>query len=272
MATPIAVEGMHISGDEAVVADGAVEFAQKLAELYVDEAKWRLVAEAARLSVAKHFSVDVAAKRWASLESELALRSDAFRHALSEGSSAFQKPCPASGRYGTSSVVPLSDKRSDPPSFVPVPLKSGETLKSAAPLTDLRYHGVDAEELATVCSAHKACVGFCSRPEATSRVFLSPVEATTKAEGPGPALCHAAPGAPPSTGVAFTRVSQKAPHYVFSAQYSSKKWRVSRDAAEAFCGADAKCTAYCQNPSGNCLLYTSPSPRDATLSRMPSSA
>ena len=26
------------------------------------------------------------------------------------------------------------------------------------------------------------------------------------------------------------------------------------------------------DPRGNCLLYTSPSPRDATLSRMPSSA
>ena len=52
-----------------------------------DEATWRKVAEAARLSVAKHFSVDVAAKRWASFESELALRSDSFRHALSEGSS-----------------------------------------------------------------------------------------------------------------------------------------------------------------------------------------
>ena len=87
VATPIAVEGMHISSGEAVVADGAVEFARKLAEIYVDEAKWRNVAEAARLSVAKHFSVDVAAKRWASLESELALRSDSFRHALSEGSS-----------------------------------------------------------------------------------------------------------------------------------------------------------------------------------------
>ena len=50
-------------------------------------------------------------------------------------------------------------------------------------------------------------------------------------------------------------MSQKAPHYVFSAQYSSKKWRVSRDAAEALCGADAKCTGYCQNPSGNTLFY-----------------
>ena len=255
VATPIAVEGMHISSGEAVVADGAVKFARKLAELYVDEGRWRAVAEAARLSVAKHFSVDVAAKRWASLESELALRSDAFRHALSEGSSAFQKPCPASGRYGTSSVVALSDRRSDPPSFIPVTLKIGETLKSAAPLTDLRYHGVDAEELAIVCSAHKACVGFCLRPEGTSRVFLSPIEATTKAEGPGPAACHAAPGAPAATGVAYSRVSQKVPHYVFSAQYSSKKWRVSRDAAEAFCAQDVTCTAYCQNPAGNTLFY-----------------
>ena len=40
VATPIAVEGMHISSGEAVVADGAVEFARKLAEIYVDEAKW----------------------------------------------------------------------------------------------------------------------------------------------------------------------------------------------------------------------------------------
>ena len=86
-------------------------------------------------------------------------------------------------------------------------------------------------------------------------MFLSPIEATTKAEGPGPALCHAAPGAPPSTGVAFSRVSQKAPHYVFSAQYASKKWRVSRDAAEAFCAQDVTCTGYCQNPSGNTLFY-----------------
>ena len=106
-----------------------------------------------------------------------------------------------------------------------------------------------------MCSAHKACVGFCLRPEATSRVFLSPIEATTKAEGPGPATCHAAPGAPPSTGVAFSRVSQKAPHYVFSAQYSAKKWRVSRDAAEAFCAQDVTCTGYCQNPAGNTLFY-----------------
>ena len=37
-----------------------------------------------------------------------------------------------------------------PPSFIPVPLKSGETLKSAAPLSDLRYHGVNEEELMTV--------------------------------------------------------------------------------------------------------------------------
>ena len=29
---------------------------------------------------------------------------------------------------------------------------------------------------------------------------------------------------------------------------------------------------YCKNPTKPCLLYTSPSPRDATLSRMPSSA
>ena len=28
----------------------------------------------------------------------------------------------------------------------------------------------------------------------------------------------------------------------------------------------------CRRPSDGCLLYTSPSPRDATLSRMPSSA
>jgi hypothetical protein len=86
-------------------------------------------------------------------------------------------------------------------------------------------------------------------------VFLSPIESTTKAEGPGPALCRAAPSVAAQTGVAFTRVSQKAPHYVFSAPYASKKWRVSRDAAEAFCGADAKCTAYCQNPAGNTLFY-----------------
>ena len=255
VATPIAVEGMHISGDEAVVADGAVEFARKLAEIYGDEATWRKVAEAARLSVAKHFSVDVAAKRWASLESELALRSDSFRHALSEGSSLHQGSCSSAGRYGTSSVVARADERSEPPAFVPVPLKMGETLKSAAPLSDLRYHGVHEEELMTVCSSHKNCVGFCLRPEATSRVFLSPIESTTKAEGPGPALCRAAPGAPPSTGVAFTRVSQRAPHYVFSAQYSTKKWRVSRDAAEAFCAQDVTCTGYCQNPSGNTLFY-----------------
>ena len=31
-------------------------------------------------------------------------------------------------------------------------------------------------------------------------------------------------------------------------------------------------TMFFLDPSGNCLLYTSPSPRDATLSRMPSSA
>ncbi len=30
---------------------------------------------------------------------------------------------------------------------------------------------------------------------------------------------------------------------------------MSRDAAEAFCGADVKCTAYCQNPAGNTLFY-----------------
>ena len=33
-----------------------------------------------------------------------------------------------------------------------------------------------------------------------------------------------------------------------------------------------KLTLYAEGPCNNCLLYTSPSPRDATLSRMPSSA
>ena len=39
--------------------------------------------------------------------------------------------------------------------------------------------------------------------------------------------------------------------------------------SRSFCSA---CKAPCSTCSGSCLLYTSPSPRDATLSRMPSSA
>lgn len=257
VATPIAVEGMHISGEEAVVADGAEDFAQKLVEIYVDEARWRRVQRAAKESVARHFSVDVAAARWASLEKELSLSNDALRQALFEGSSTLQKraSCSRQGRYGTHSLVSLRDRRADAPAFVGIDLKPGTTLKSFAPSSDLRFHGVDADDLETVCAAHKACVGFCLRPEATSRVFLSPIEAITKTEGPGPARCQAAPAAPPTDAVAFARVSQKAPHYVFAAQYKTRKWRISRDAAEAFCAAEKTCTAYCQNPAGNTLFY-----------------
>ena len=36
--------------------------------------------------------------------------------------------------------------------------------------------------------------------------------------------------------------------------------------------SDPKCTTSCRDPLLNCLLYTSPSPRDRQKSRMPSSA
>ena len=44
--------------------------------------------------------------------------------------------------------------------------------------------------------------------------------------------------------------------------------------AATSCGCDSGCQAGgpLRERIGNCLLYTSPSPRDATLSRMPSSA
>ena len=46
---------------------------------------------------------------------------------------------------------------------------------------------------------------------------------------------------------------------------ANNTWSQAADSEIEFCMADV-------DPNGNCLLYTSPSPRDATLSRMPSSA
>ena len=47
-----------------------------------------------------------------------------------------------------------------------------------------------------------------------------------------------------------------------------KSSSIHQTKAEGFEGDDFLNSVVC----GNCLLYTSPSPRDATLSRMPSSA
>ena len=47
---------------------------------------------------------------------------------------------------------------------------------------------------------------------------------------------------------------------------------VGTDLSQIFDTTRPACEAACLNTAGCCLLYTSPSPRDATLSRMPSSA
>ena len=44
------------------------------------------------------------------------------------------------------------------------------------------------------------------------------------------------------------------------------------DTEVGYTGGDNKDPDYRNHPGHACLLYTSPSPRDATLSRMPSSA
>ena len=74
VATPMALEGMHVKPGEAVVAEGAQAFARALASTYVDERRWRSVAAAARASAAEHFSVAKAAARWARLEDALVPR------------------------------------------------------------------------------------------------------------------------------------------------------------------------------------------------------
>ena len=50
------------------------------------------------------------------------------------------------------------------------------------------------------------------------------------------------------------------------------RYHCDQDTLKRLIDNDLIALKYKTNPNGSCLLYTSPSPRDATLSRMPSSA
>ncbi|GAB3515233.1 glycosyltransferase [Pseudoxanthomonas daejeonensis] len=61
VATTCAVEGMHLrDGVDVVVADDATGFADAVAELYADRARWQSQAQAGLDNIARHFSLDAA--------------------------------------------------------------------------------------------------------------------------------------------------------------------------------------------------------------------
>ena len=61
VATGCAVEGMHLrDGEDVLVADAAVAFADAVLRLHDDEALWSRLAANGRVSVATHFSLDAA--------------------------------------------------------------------------------------------------------------------------------------------------------------------------------------------------------------------
>jgi GT2 family glycosyltransferase len=61
VATPVAVEGMHLTGgDDVLVADDALAFAEAVQRAYGDEALWRRLSDGGRRNIEQHFSRDVA--------------------------------------------------------------------------------------------------------------------------------------------------------------------------------------------------------------------
>ena len=73
------------------------------------------------------------------------------------------------------------------------------------------------------------------------------------------------------------RVAATSPGSVAECRGTAARLSCSAPQASAPCGGGAECLGDHTEPRGTtrdhaCLLYTSPSPRDATLSRMPSSA
>jgi glycosyltransferase involved in cell wall biosynthesis len=61
VATACAVEGMHLrDGEDVLVADEPLAFAEAIVRLYTDEALWTQLRDAALVSVEKHFSIDAA--------------------------------------------------------------------------------------------------------------------------------------------------------------------------------------------------------------------
>jgi glycosyltransferase involved in cell wall biosynthesis len=59
VATPCAVEGMHLrAGEDVLVADDAMTFAEAVVRAYHDEALWQRLAANGLLNVERHFSLE----------------------------------------------------------------------------------------------------------------------------------------------------------------------------------------------------------------------
>ena len=68
VATRMSIEGMHlVEGEEVLVADDAVAFADAVARLYEDAALWERLSRGGVANVERHFSPAVAAAALAPL-------------------------------------------------------------------------------------------------------------------------------------------------------------------------------------------------------------
>ena len=114
-----------------------------------------------------------------------------------------------------------------------------------------------------MCSAHRNCVGFCLRPEATSRVFLSPIESDDQGRGAG---TGAVPRGARRAGLygrrLRARLAEGAALRLLGAVFIEEVARVARRRRGVLC-ADAKCTGVLPEPRGQYAVLRSEGRRHA---------